>query len=662
MKITFRTAQLMGYTLVVALMGAFTIYAGFSFISETVVKEAKLRVEMDLNSAWHSYDDEKALIEMAVSMATQHESLRGVLRGRTDITDMIPQMRVLADKYGLHFLTLLDKDGVVLARLDESGDLGHPVRRDPVIDRALKGTATKGTALVSHSDLLRESAELARTAYIPLVPTERARPTERLVEDRSMVVEAAVPILTAGDSVLGVFYGGKLLNRKFRLVDRVRNAVFGDNVYRGKPLGTVTIFLQDVRIATNVIKADSTRAIGTRVSDEVYAKVLERGERFADRAFVVNDWYLSAYDPIKDPNGEIIGILYVGLLEKKYLDYKSSLVMRFLEITFLALLLSVVLCFFLSATIRRPVLRLVEATRRLSTGELAARVSGTSTIREMKELAESFNSMAQSLEIRSNQLNEASQALKQALARADEKNRAYLEMLGFVTHELKSPLASIVFTIESLRERILGPVNEDQESILKAASNSAYYLNATIANYLNLSRIEEGELSLKLKTVKVREAIVEPVIQRLSEMAADNRMLVICDISADLEATCDRDLLTSVFQNLLSNAIKYGKEGGEIKISREQDAPDELLKFSVYNEGLGFTEEENRQLFTKFSRFSVESHETKPGTGLGLFVTQKIIEKHGGRIWAESEPGQWANFIFTVPRHTRPPGESLDRP
>ena len=89
----------MGYTLVVALMGAFTIYAGFSFISETVVKEAKLRVEMDLNSAWHSYDDEKALIEMAVSMATQHESLRGVLRGRTDITDMIPQMRVLADKY-----------------------------------------------------------------------------------------------------------------------------------------------------------------------------------------------------------------------------------------------------------------------------------------------------------------------------------------------------------------------------------------------------------------------------------------------------------------------------------------------------------------------------------------------------------------------------------
>ncbi|MDH4158160.1 MAG: cache domain-containing protein, partial [candidate division Zixibacteria bacterium] len=379
MKITFRTAQLMGYTLVVALMGAFTLYAGFSFISETVVKEAKLRVEMDLNSAWHSYDDEKAFIEMAVSMATQHESLRGVLRGRADIADMIPQMRALADKYGLHFLTLVDKNGIVLARLDETGVLGQRVRRDPVIDRALQGTAAKGTALVSPSDLLREGAELAHTAYIPLVPTERARPTERLVEDRGMVVEAAVPILTVTDSVLGVFYGGKLLNRKFRLVDRVRNAVFGDNIYQGKPLGTVTIFLQDVRIATNVIKADSTRAIGTRVSDEVYVKVLERGERFADRAFVVNDWYLSAYDPIKDPDGNIIGILYVGLLEKKYLDYKSSLVMRFLEITFLALLLSVVLCFFLSATIRRPVLRLVEATRSLSAGRLDARVSGTST-------------------------------------------------------------------------------------------------------------------------------------------------------------------------------------------------------------------------------------------------------------------------------------------
>ena len=107
-------------------------------------------------------------------------------------------------------------------------------------------------------------------------------------------------------------------------------------------------------------------------------------------------------------------------------------------------------------------------------------------------------------------------------------------------------------------------------------------------------------------------------------------------------------MAASVFQNLISNAIKYGKEGGKIIIDIEEPAGDDLLKFNVYNEGSGFTQEEGKKLFTKFSRFGLENQETKPGTGLGLFVTRKIIQKHGGDIKAESEPGKWANFIFTI--------------
>jgi two-component system NtrC family sensor kinase len=654
MKLSFRTTQLLVYALVITLMGTFAIYAGFSFISERVVKEAKLKVQMDLNSAWSAYHEQKMLLQMAVCGLSHYEALREILTYRTNVDSVAAQLEFLRTKHGLDFLTLIDKEGIVVAGSRHSSSPSQPVRQDPIIQQALEGKATNGTVLVTHNDLLQKSKELVERAYLPLIPTERARPTNKVVEDRGMLLEAAIPMLGLGDTVLGAVYGGIMLNRKYSLVDRIRDDVFGDEVYEGKPFGTVTIFLWDVRIATNVIKADSTRAIGTRVSEEVYAKVLEQGERFGDRAFVVNDWYLSAYDPIRDPDGNIIGILYVGLLEKKYLDYKSSLAAKFLGISLLSLLFSAGLAFYLSGKLRRPVLRLVEATRELSAGKLNTRVGTTEGTLEVVELAHSFNSMAQSLETHSNQLHEASLALKRALAEADEKNRAYLEMLGFVTHELKSPLASIVFSIGSLRDRILGPLTEEQESILKAAANSADYLNTTIANYLNLSRIEEGELKLKLGTVLLRQEIVDPVIQRLSEMAADNKMQVSCDIPTELEVTCDSDLMTSVFQNLLSNAIKYGNEGGQIAIGMKREASTGLLRFNVFNEGPGFTRDEASVLFTKFSRFRAENYGTKSGTGLGLFVTKNIIEKHGGRIWADSEPGQWANLIFTIPARVSP--------
>ncbi len=648
MKFSFRTTQLLGYALVVGIMGLFTIYAGYSFISDTVVKEALLRVQMDLNSAWSAYNEEKAVLQMAVSLASQHESLRNAPRTDKEMEKISQQLESIRQKYKLDFLTLGYKTGIVVREATGSSSIGKIMRTDPIIRSALEGEVATGTVLLSRDELKMKSEELAQRAYIPLIPTERARLTIRTVEDKGMILESAIPIFGQKDEIIGILYGGILLNRKYELVDKIRNAVFGDQVYQGRPLGTVTIFLWDVRVTTNVIKIDSTRAIGTRVSDEVYRQVLEIGERFGDRAFVVNDWYLSAYDPIKDPDGNIIGILYVGLLEKKYLDYRSNLILNFLGISFIAFLLSVGLAFFLSGRIRGRVMKLVEATRELTRGNLNARVSGVSGSVEMVELANSFNLMALSLEARTNELQKTSLALEKALKEADEKNRQYLEMLGFVTHELKSPLASIVFAIGALRDKVLGGLNESQVATLKAASNSADYLSFTIANYLNLSRIEEGELKLKLVRIKIYKTVIEPVIQRLAEMATDNKMTIDCTVPEDTEAECDPDLLTAVYQNLLSNAIKYGKEGGRIIIGIE-GKENSFLKLYIFNEGPGFTNSEAERMFTKFSRFSAEKYDTKSGTGLGLFVAKSIIEKHGGQVKAESKAGQWARFTFTIP-------------
>jgi two-component system NtrC family sensor kinase len=649
MKLSLRNTQLFGYTIVVVLMGSFTIYAGLSFITETVLKEAKLKVQMDLSSAWTAYNEEKALLQMGVSLVAQHEQFRGELR-RKIISQQVNNLLVeLKQKHNLDFLNLVSKEGIIVGTSGKLEALGRKVRDDPVIEQAFHGNVTSGTSLISHENLLLKSDELAENALIKILQTEHAKPTGKTIEDRGMILETAVPILNEHNAVEGIVYGGILLNRRYDLVDRIRNIVFGNDYYDGKPLGTVTIFLEDTRITTNVITAGSERAIGTIVSDEVNTTVLERGERFADRAFVVNDWYLSAYDPIRDATGKVIGILYVGILEKKYTAYSEDLIIKFIVIGLIALLISVLLANYFSSKVRRPILKLVEGTRKISSGKLDTRVKDTEGSKEIIELAQSFNSMAESLETDSKQLQEAAEKLKIAYTQADEKNRAYLEMLGFVTHELKSPLASIVFGIGSLRDRILGNLTDAQEAVLKSSAYSADYLNSTIANFLNLSRIEEGELKLKTSKLLLRDIIIEPAIQRLSEMATDNNMKIDCTVPHNHEIICDPDLMTSVFQNLISNAIKYGSKDTSIIIDSVIEDNKEFIKVSVFNYGIGFRPEDKENMFTKFSRFSAENYSTKSGTGLGLFVTKNIINKHGGKIWAESERGKWAKFSFTIP-------------
>ncbi len=646
--IPYRWKLSLAFLAVIGIVALANTWMGFSFISSTVVKEAMLRVEMDLRAAWAACEDEMNRLQTIEGMASQRDALRAALGGGSRAAAE-SDLESLRRRFELDFLTLADASGVVVARSLPPFASGDRLAANPVLAAGLAGRAARGALLLPAEALAEESGELAERARIPLVPTARAAPTERSVETRGLVLGAAFPILDAQDRVLGVLWGGTLLNRKLDLVDRIRDNVFGAKSYAGRPVGTVTLFLGDVRVATNVMLDAGTRALGTRVSREVGEQVLVRGERFADRAFVVNDWYLSGYEPIRDPSGEIIGIVYVGLLEKVYVGYKASLATQFLGVSLIAILVSFALAQVLAGSFRRPIQRLLVATRELANGNLAARVEPRRASRELVELTAAFNRMAEGLETRGRQLQEAHVAMHEAYLASEERNRAYLEMLGFVTHELKSPLASIVFAIASLRDHILGPLNPEQESLLKSAANSADYLHATIANYLNLARIEEGNLRLRRGDVRIGPEIVEPVVARLAEVAAEKGMRIATEIPDDLRAGADAQLLEAVFQNLVTNAVRYGREGGSIRISGGHAEDARALRFAVRNDGEGFSAEAGERLFQKFSRLGRDGTDTKAGTGLGLFVSRQIVEKHGGRMWASSEPGRWAEFSFTLP-------------
>jgi len=142
--------------------------------------------------------------------------------------------------------------------------------------------------------------------------------------------------------------GGVLLSRNYEIVDRIKNIVFKDAKYKGKEIGTATIFLGDLRISTNVMDKEGNRAIGTRVSAEVHDQVLERGLPWIQRAFVVDDWYITAYEPIRDIQDRIVGILYVGLLESRYAVMKERLILLFFFFSMSGMLVALTVSFVLS--------------------------------------------------------------------------------------------------------------------------------------------------------------------------------------------------------------------------------------------------------------------------------------------------------------------------
>jgi two-component system, NtrC family, sensor kinase len=124
------------------------------------------------------------------------------------------------------------------------------------------------------------------------------------------------------EKVIGVVYGGILLNREKSIVDTIGETVFHNEIYQGRSVGTATIFFQDLRIATSVRREDGERVIGTLASEEVTRRVLAEGEQWIDRAMVVGDWYITAYEPIRDIFDQRVGMLYVGILEAKYADVR----------------------------------------------------------------------------------------------------------------------------------------------------------------------------------------------------------------------------------------------------------------------------------------------------------------------------------------------------
>lgn len=233
-------------------------------------------------------------------------------------------------------------------------------------------------------------------------------------------------------------------------------------------------------------------------------------------------------------------------------------------------------------------------------------------------------------------------------------NRAYGEMLSFVAHELKSPLSGMIGQAQLLQEGYLGETNDRQHKAAGKIIDQGLYLSRLVSDYLNLARIERGELRPQFQPLDdFVQQVIDPAWSSLADRAAERDLDLAIDAAPrPLEAQCDAQLMRIVMANYLSNAIKYGREGGRIDVRAGIDQAGRL-RVAVRNEGPGFAPEHRSELFKKFSRLDEPQLKQQKGTGVGLYSCWRVVNLHGGRVDARSEPGRWAEFSFTLPQ---PPG------
>jgi len=425
-----------------------------------------------------------------------------------------------------------------------------------------------------------------------------------------------------------------VLNGNERLVLSMQENLFSAELYGDKPFGTVTVFCGDTRVATTVLGPGGRIAVGTQVSPEVRKQVLERGQTWLGRAFVVDEWYLSAYEPIRDPSGERVGILYVGVLEQKYQDIRSRSVIFLAALIVPILGLALVVVLFIVRGIARPLSRLVQASGQIASGNLELPLQPLAAAREIELLSEAFSTMQDAIRDRERRLRSQNQDLEQA-------NRDYQELLSFVTHELNNSVGSLLLNVSLLEEESSGKIPAELDELVEQVLRDVERFRDMVKNYLNLSRLEKGTLRFNPARIDVRARVIQPAVERMARWFEHRSFQVCWDWPGRVEITADADLLDICYSNFVVNALKYGRDW--IRFSARRDGEAWLLE--VANGGTPIPQEKIPLLFRKFSRLVRSSD----GAGLGLYLVRRILERHGGEVWCESGPEIGTRFVMKLP-------------
>jgi len=571
-----------------------------------------------------------------------------------DKVSVVSQVSRLKKEQHFSFLTIVTNPDIFLKERRNSSSL----------NKALRGQANVGVEIYTSKELKHEDPELYQQVKLSLLKTPRARPTEKTLEDRAMVIRALYPIKNKNNKVVALLDGGVLLNGNFEFVDAIRDLAYAPGSLPEGSIGTVTVFLDDVRISTNVPLKKGERALGTRVSNEVRRKVLDNGITWIDRAFVVNDWYVSSYEPIVDIDGKRVGMLYAGFLEKPFKDSLWSafgvLILIFLSLMYLSAWAAIRG----AKKIFKPIERMSDVVHATQRGS-AQRVGLIESKDELGTLSREFDDMlnqlqhrnqevqqwADSLEekvdIRTVELKKKNQDLEQSIRLlrqtrqqlvAAEKLAALGELTAGVAHEINNPTAVMLGNLDLIVEELgegATPVKNEIDLVVE----QIYRIKDIINRLLQYAHPDEYAGYISIVEVNT---LVTDTLKLVSHLRRENSLQIDLDLKATEVIVVNPQELQQVLVNLLVNAIHALPESNGIITLQTRDWKAKGVVISVRDNGKGIDKKHLKKIFNPF--FSTK--EQGEGTGLGLSISYGLVKRYGGNITAESEKDQGS--IFSV--------------
>ena len=607
--------------------------------------------DMDLAKAFYQLKlDEVAAISHRLALDPfVSESLPGAIGGQSKDLDLIDQqitnkITVLA-LGGTHVIAVLDVDAnVLVSRVLSADDEILPQIREgslrglPIVDRVLAtGEAQAGTEIIPVETL--QQFGLAGGSFIPLIETPKAAPEpfDPREGTAGLALMGVRPLLDSEGEVAGAVASAYLFNNDFALVDRIKEVAGVD---------TVTIFFGDLRVSTNVRTEDGLRAVGTRISQDVFDRVLKLGQDYVGRAYVVNEWFITRYEPLRDHAGQVVGSLYVGARESAFQSLVQGVTGRVGLIALVSIVLAGIIAVPISRFITQPITELAEANRKLTQGDMTVRVEPFGR-GELAVLGRTFNTMVETLQVTQQKLMSAFNNMAETLKETQqellhkEKLASMGQLAAGVAHELNNPLGTILLYSNVVYKEI--PEEDGHREDLKMVIDETERCKVIVRNLLDFARQNEV-----LARPTDLNALLNKIAKEEEKHPAYDNVRVVLDLSLEvLTIQADPLQLQQVFTNLIENAVEAMelKGGGTLTISTRLAPFGQGVHVAVTDTGIGIAEENRSRLFTPFFT-------TKPvcqGTALVLAIVYGIVKMHRGQIQVKSEEGEGTTFTITLP-------------
>ena len=626
------------------MVGAVSLMVGGQLLYKTFLNEATNRITLDLNAAREIYLNRTRGVEVALKTTTLGSGFRSAL-DKKNAPELINRLKRLAQQAELDFAGIVTQHGTTLCRIGPHAIPTKKTQRaNHIASYALaEKKSVAGTVILSKDFLWAENPALVDQASIPVLPTPRAAPGVEGEVESGMALAAAIPVLE-GTKLLGVLYGGVLLNRNFSVVDQVRGTVFQHEIYKGRNIGTATIFFNDIRISTNVLNPSGERAIGTQVSEEVKGQVLDEGATWTGRAFVVSDWYITAYEPIEDIFGKRVGMLYVGVLEAQYADIRTRTFSIFFLLIIAGILVAIGLGYFLANKLLQPVERLVQASNEVSHGNFSPDI-GVVSKSEIGVLQKTFTSMLASLQERDKRIR-AETELKLLHS---EKQASIARLAAGVAHEINNPLTGVLTFTHMLLQRkdITGDIRSDLQTIAQQTER----VRGIVKNLLGFSRQTE----INPEPTDINRVVSTAVLLMRNQALVKGVSLKFKPGEGIPLLTIDANQMQGVMLNLLLNALDATKRGDSIMMTTSIGTSGmrgsiQGVNITVKDTGCGIPPENLDKLFDPF----FTTKEVGQGTGLGLAVSDGIVQRHGGNIKVQSTVNKGSTFTVWLPIEYQP--------